>query len=203
MITNIQPMLEAAARLHASHHRGPRLTADERRDEIVDAAIIEFAAGGLAATSTEAIARRAGVSQPYVFRLFGTKHELFMAAIGRMYEKISRAFDEAARHPAPDAPDGYSSTLKAMGMAYADLVADRNLLRLQLHGFAACDDPEIRAFVREGFAALTQQVARLSGVPAIELRTFFAEGMLMNVAAAMGFTEGDLAWPNICKGGLA
>lgn len=196
-------MLETTARLHALHHRGPRHTADERRDEIVDAAIIEFAGGGLSATSTEDIARRAGVSQPYVFRLFGTKHELFMAVIGRMYEKISIAFDEAARHPAPDAPAGVNPTLMAMGHAYGDLVADRNLLRLQLHGFAACDDPEIRAFVREGFAALTQQVARLSGVPAVELRTFFAEGMLMNVAAAMGFTEGDLAWPNICKGGLA
>jgi AcrR family transcriptional regulator len=196
-------MLDVVSRLHAAHQRGPRLTADERRDEIVDAAIIEFAAGGLAATSTEAIARRAGVSQPYVFRLFGTKHELFIAAIGRMYERISAAFEEAARHPGPDAPEGYNPTLMAMGKAYGDLVADRNLLRLQLHGFAACDDPAIRAFVRQGFAALTQQVARLSGVPAIELRTFFAEGMLMNVAAAMGMTEGDLAWPKICEGGLA
>jgi AcrR family transcriptional regulator len=196
-------MLKVVGHLHAAHHRGPRLTADARRDEIVDAAIIEFAAGGLAATSTEAIARRAGVSQPYVFRLFGTKHELFMAAIGRMYERISAAFEEAARHPDPDGPEGYNPALKAMGKAYGDLVADQDLLRLQLHGFAACDDPEIRAFVRQGFAALTQQVARLSGVPAIELRTFFAEGMLMNVAAAMGLTEHDLAWPKICEGGLA
>lgn len=196
-------MLNAASRIHAAHHRGPRLTADERRDEIIDAAMIEFAAGGLAATSTEDIARRVGVSQPYVFRLFGTKHGLFLAAIGRMYEKISAAFEEAARHPVTDLPDGYNPTLLAMGHAYGDLVTDRNLLRLQLHGFAACDDPEIRAFVRKGFAALTQQVARLSGVPALELRTFFAEGMLMNVAAAIGLDEADLAWPKICEGGLA
>ena len=196
-------MLDVVTRLHGAHHRGPRHTADERRDEIVDAAIIEFAAGGLAATSTEAIARRAGVSQPYVFRLFGTKHELFIAAIGRMYEEISAAFEEAARHPVLDVPDGYNPKLAAMGHAYGDLVADQNLLRLQLHGFAACDDPAIRAFVRQGFAALTQQVARLSGVPVLELRAFFAEGMLMNVAAAMGLSAGDVAWPNICEGGLA
>ncbi len=196
-------MLNAAARIHAAHHHGPRHTADERRDEIVEAAIIEFAAAGFAATSTEAIARRVGVSQPYLFRLFGTKHDLFLAAIGRMYEKISATFDQAARHPLQGLPEGANPILAAMGHAYGDLVADRNLLRLQLHGFAACDDPEIRAFVRDGFAALTQQVARLSGVPALELRAFFAEGMLMNVAAAMGMTESDLAWPKICEGGLA
>ena len=196
-------MLHAATRLHAAHERGARLTADARRDEIIDAAIIEFAVGGLAATSTEAIAQRAGVSQPYVFRLFGTKHDLFVAAIGRMYEQIAAAFEEAARHPVTDAPDGYNPVLLAMGHAYGDLVADQDLLRLQLHGFAACDDPAIRATMRAGFAALAQQVARLSGVPALELRAFFAEGMLMNVAAAMGLTEGELAWPKICAGGPA
>jgi len=188
--------------VHGRHH-GPRLTADERRDEIVEAAIVEFAAGGLAATSTEAIARRAGVSQPYVFRLFGTKEALFLAAIGRMYAKVSDTFEEAAKHPWIGLPEGVNPTLAAMGRAYGDLVADRNLLRLQLHGFAACDDPDIRTFVRDGFAALVQQVARLSGVPTTELRGFFAEGMLMNVASAMGLTDADVAWPKICEGGPA
>ncbi len=195
-------MLNLRAHHQAIHRTGPRLSADERRDEIVTAAIAEFATAGYAGTSTEDIARRAGVSQPYIFRLFGTKQELFLATIERMYERISTTFEDAARHPVAD-ENGYNPILKAMGMAYGDLVSDTNLLRLQLQAFAACADPVIAAAVREGFAALTNLVARLSGVPTVELRTFFAEGMLMNVAAAMGLTDAHVAWHAICEGGLA
>jgi len=191
------------------HHRelaavhGRRLTADERRSEIIDAAVVAFGAGGLAGTSTEDIARLAGVSQPYLFRLFGTKRELFLAAVDRMFERIDLAFEEAGRHPATDAPAGQNASFVSLGRAYGELLADRALLRLQLHAFAACDDPVVRVFVRQRFADLVERVAGLTSVSPMELRTFFAEGMLLNVAAAMDLTEADVAWQRICEGGSA
>lgn len=193
---------DALQRTLARHHP-QRLTADERRAEIIDAAVVAFADGGLAGTSTEEIARLAGVSQPYVFRLFGTKQELFLAAVGRAFGRIDQAFEEAARHPRADGPAGFDPVLASLGRTYGELLSDRSLLRLQLHAFAACDDPVVRVVVRQHFADLVALVARLSGVSPAELRTFFAEGMLLNAAAAMDLTEADVAWQRICDGGKA
>jgi AcrR family transcriptional regulator len=163
-----------------------RLTADERRDEVVAAATIEFAAGGFAGTSTESIARRAGVSQPYLFQLFGTKRELFLAAIHDCFERTGRRFEEAgcaARAAGLDT----RGILEQMGHAYVEmLLADRNLLRLQLHGYAACADPDVRTVVRREYLGLWQTVARLSGADPYQLHEWFAQGMLINVIASIG-----------------
>src|SRR3989442_15427518 len=56
-----------------------RKSAEERREQILEAALAEFAARGLVGGSTEAIVKTGGISQPYVFRLFGTKKDLFIA----------------------------------------------------------------------------------------------------------------------------
>jgi AcrR family transcriptional regulator len=178
-----------------------RLTANERRAEIVEAAVVAFADGGLAGTSTEEIARLAGVGQPYLFRLFGTKRDLFLAAVGRAFDRIAATFEEAARAPAVDTPYDMNPVLLSIGRAYGDLLADRSLLRLQLHAFAACGDAEVRVFVRRRFSDLVSQVADRSGTSPDQLRSFFAEGMLLNVAAAMDLTEADVAWQRICEGG--
>lgn len=177
------------------------MRADERRAEVIEAAVRAFASGGYAGTSTEEIARLAGVSQPYLFRLFGTKQDLFIAAVGRAFERIRLGFEEGARHPVPDLPDGYDPVLAGIGRAYGDLLADTSVLRIQLHAFAACDDPTIRSFVRREFGALVHRVSELSGVPAAQLRGFFADGMLLNVAAAMELTEAEVAWDRICEEG--
>ncbi len=109
-------------------------------------------------------------------------------------------FREAARHPAPDPPPGVNPVLMAMGHGYQALLADQSLLRMQLHAFAASDDPEIRAFVRTRFSGLVATVSELADVPADALRTFFAEGMLLNIAAALDLTEADVAWQRMCEG---
>jgi AcrR family transcriptional regulator len=193
---------------------GPhRLTADERRATIVEAAVTAFAEGGLAGTSTEEIARIAGVSQPYLFRLFGTKRELFLAAVGRCFDRIGDAFEIAAAREASlgrdDFPLGlpadamhYPPVLQSMGHAYKQLIRDRKLLQLQLHAFAACGDPEVRDYVRARFAGLVTRTAELSGTNGDALRGFFAEGMLLNVAVATGMTTDDPAWTLLCQGGL-
>jgi AcrR family transcriptional regulator len=163
-----------------------RLRADERRDEVILAAIVEFAAGGLAGTSTATIARRAGVSQPYLFQLFGTKKELFLAAVRGCFERTRVRFEESGRAARTAGLDS-KSTLEQMGHAYARLLlADPYVLRLQLHSYAACDDPEVRAVVRDEFLGLWRAVADVSGVEAAGLHEWFAEGMLINVIASIG-----------------
>src|SRR6476661_964909 len=97
-----------------------RKTAEARRDDILDAALIEFAERGLHGASTEEIARRAGISQPYVFRLFGTKKELFKAAVARCLRQTLELFQRAA-----EGKRGREA-LDAMGQAYmAEFLSDR------------------------------------------------------------------------------
>src|SRR3954449_5217323 len=110
----------------ASPTRGPRMTADERRDAIVSAATEEFATGGLVGASTEAIARRVGVSQPYVFQLFGTKKDLFLATVRSCFARIVGTFEEAAARWTPESTE-CDTRLGAMGLAYKKLLADRTL----------------------------------------------------------------------------
>jgi AcrR family transcriptional regulator len=161
-----------------------RLTADERRDAIVVAAMHAFAEGGYAGTSTESIARAVGVSQPYLFQLYGTKRELFLAAVRHGFRRVELVFHEATKDtPPPDRPD--CTKLELMGHAYKRLLSDRDLLRVQLQAYAACGDEDVRQVVREEFAALYQLVKRESGASDEAIHQFFAEGMLLNVAAAL------------------
>jgi AcrR family transcriptional regulator len=172
-----------------------RMSADERRDAIVAAATEEFAKGGLVGASTDAIARKAGVSQPYIFQLFGTKKELFMAVIRSGFARTRLAFEEAARTYVPGEVVGCDSVLDAIGASYMRLLGDRTLLLVQLQGYAACADPEVRAAVREEFATLHRRVQELSGASTEEMLLFFAHGMLLNVAAAVDFESSpDKHW---------
>ncbi len=162
-----------------------RLTADERREEVVAAAGIEFAEGGFAGTSTESIARRAGVSQPYLFQLFGTKKDLFLAAVHDCFARTGRRFEDAGQDARASGLD-IKGILEVMGHAYVELLlADRNLLRLQLHSYAACSDPDVQAVVRREYLALWQTVARVSGANPEGLHGWFANGMLINVIASI------------------
>ena len=156
-----------------------RRSAGERRVEIVEIAISHFAQHGYNGTSTDQVAREAGISQPYLFRLFGTKRGLFLACHEVMHGRIAETFAEAARDVAPE------ERMPAMGRAYTDLLADRTTLLFQMQSYAACADPEIQARVRERYADLVRQVADATGAEPAELWGFFANGMLLNVIAAL------------------
>jgi AcrR family transcriptional regulator len=156
-----------------------RRSAEERRREIVEIAISHFALNGYNGTSTDQVAREAGISQPYLFRLFGTKRELFLACNAAMHDRIAESFTEAAR----DLPQ--EERMKAMGDSYTALLADRNALLFQMQSYAACADPEIQKHVREGFATLVRQVQDATGASPAELWSFFSHGMLLNVIAAV------------------
>jgi len=160
-----------------------RHTADERRNEVIAAALHAFAEGGYAGTSTESIARAVGVSQPYLFQLFGTKRELFLAVVRQCFRRTGLVFHEAARRGPTDDPS--CTVLDLMGKAYIRLLSDTDLLRIQLQAYAACGDDDVRQVVREEFAQLYASVKRDSGASDEEIHHFFAEGMLLNVAAAL------------------
>jgi AcrR family transcriptional regulator len=173
---------------------GVRMSAEERREAVLEAAIPEFAIRGLAGTSTEDVARRAGISQPYLFRLFPTKKALFLSLVERCYQRISDAFTAAAGDKSGE------EALSAMGDAYHQLLDDRTLLLVQMQAYAACDDPDIRATTRAGFKRLWTQVERASGLPFDQIVSFFAMGMLMNVAAAMDLSAVDERWTSWVSG---
>jgi AcrR family transcriptional regulator len=166
-----------------------RKSAEVRREEIIEAAMAEFALHGLHGTSTEAIAERAGISQPYLFRLFGTKKELFLAAVERGFRRTHETFQEAAALAGAG-----DDVFTAMGKAYVELLADRTMLMGQMQAYAACDDPDVQEVVRREFAALYRFVEGVSGGDAERVRDFFATGMLINVAAAMELNLLDEPW---------
>lgn len=165
-----------------------RMDPDVRRDQVLAAALVEFAEGGLAGTSTEAIAVRAGISQPYLFKMFGTKRDLFIAASKRCFDNVAQTFVEASNGLVGEA------ALEAMGAAYMGLIADRANLMGQLQMYAACHDPQVRDCARAGFRELFEFVERVSGAPAEELAKFFAMGMLCNLSAALSLTEIEEPW---------
>ena len=166
-----------------------RQSAEERRESILDAALIEFAAKGLHGTSTEDIAKRAGISQPYVFRLFGTKKKLFAEACARCMREVRAAMADAA------AGESGEDALDAMGAAYIRFLEDDpHRLMLQMHMYAASDEPEIRQVARDGYGELVRFVEQVSGEPGERISRFFAQGMLINVIAAMQVRNAGIDW---------
>src|SRR3954451_17320450 len=161
-----------------------RKSAEERRDEITEIALRHFAEGGYHGTSTEAIAREAGISQPYLFRLFRTKKELFLACTDACYARVGQVFADAVAED-PEHP------FDAMGEAYETrLLPDRHALLFQMQGYAI-SEPEIRAHVRQGFQGLVDRVAALAGVTRAETWDFFSYGMLLNIITAIDFPRED------------
>ena len=164
-----------------------RVPASERRDALIEAAMHEFAKSGLHGTPVDRIARRVGVAQPYVFSLFGSKRDLFLAAVERSFERTEELFTQAAAEFDPELALPDKDVLNAMGNAYAQqLATNRDYLMLQHQAYAACDDELVRERVRARYAHVVAHVERLSGADSERIDEFFRYGMWMNVAAAMG-----------------
>ena len=170
-------------RTETTRTRGDRQTADERREAVIEAAIAEFSIYGLHGASTEAIARRAGISQPYIFRLFGTKNELFLRSVDRVYERVMATFrQEVAR--------GTEDLLDRMGAAFVILLmSHREELQMLLQAFAASADLEVQTESRRRFAELYEYVSQTTGAPNEAVRDFMAHGMLLIVGAALDLGE--------------
>lgn len=189
------------------------MSAEDRREQVIKAAIAEFAVHGLDGTSTEAIAERAGISQPYIFRLWPNKKDLFLAAVGVCFDKTEVVLKKAAESLSEDelarrvCPAGHSAEhaehkhfldarvaprLHAMGHAYLHLMTKPEMLLMQMQAYAACWDEDVRKLVRDRWQRLRQLVIDLTGAQGTDLSMFFARGMLINVAACMHLsTAGD------------
>lgn len=165
------------------------MPAEERRALVLEAATRAFAAGGYAGTSTDAVAKEAGVSQPYVVRMFGTKLELFLAVFGRACDRIEAAFrrvlDAGPFDPASE------DDKHRMGDAYTELLADSDFLHVMMHGFSASGVPEIGVQARAGMGRIFATLLE-TGWGEEKVRDFIAHGMLLNVLLSMNaFTEAD------------
>jgi AcrR family transcriptional regulator len=166
-----------------------RQTAEERREAVFAAAATEFARAGFHGASTDAIAKAAGISQPYLFRLFGTKKELYLATSERKMEEVYQVFERASRGKTGE------EALLAMGEAYGELIADRERLQLMMQCMAAAGgDPEIREGVRHVWRDLVELVERVAPGDPERTAAFFAKGMLLNVLSAMGVFENPTPW---------
>jgi AcrR family transcriptional regulator len=169
-----------------------RVPAAERRDALIEAAVHHFAHGGLQGTKVSAIAADVGVAQPYVFSLFPTKRDLFLAAVDRCFEKVAALFEQAAEEYEKNGPqEPEEDKLKAIGHSYMSAIGDNpDQLLLQLQSYAACgDDAGIQIAVRRNYARLVDLCRRLTGADDERLDQFFQMGMWCNVAAALGIED--------------
>jgi AcrR family transcriptional regulator len=165
-----------------------RMSGTERRSQVLRIAAAEFANRGLHGASVEAIAREADITQAYVFRMFGTKKALFLELIGAAFDDFSDGMANAASGA------GGLDALALMGARYYESLADRTTLLLQLQGFAACGDAEVRDLVRARLARMWDTVAGTTGLDPVTVKSFLAFGMLLNNVAALDVDELDEPW---------
>jgi AcrR family transcriptional regulator len=169
-------------------------TAEDRREAVIQAGMKVVAEHGISGTPTAEVAKAAGISHAYLFRLFATKNELAVAIVERANQRVYDAFAGAAAAAGGDGEE----KLHAMGIAYGRLLADRELLLVQLHSHAAAaDNPAIRDAARDGFERLVGLVERETGADTAMVGRFFATGMLMNVMAALDAQSAGSHWADV------
>ncbi|WP_079143700.1 TetR/AcrR family transcriptional regulator [Streptomyces luteocolor] len=172
-----------------------RMSAEERRESVIRAAMVEFARAGYNGTSTESIAKRVGVSQPYLFRLFPGKQAIFLAAAERCCQEVTEVFKAAA-----DGLEGVEA-VHSMGRAYQALIADepeKLLMQMQMYVAAAAaeatGDHELGAALRAAWMEMYDTVLLALGAEVDETTQFLAYGMLVNVLVSMGFQPDHRVW---------
>lgn len=175
-------------------------TADERRGAVVSSAIATFARGGFHTVTIAEVAKHAGISPAYVSKLFSSKTQLFVAALEECYRRIVEALERGAEASEDGSPD---SVLDSMGAAYSALIADRDLLTIQVHAQAAMSaDPAIARAVREGIAEVTEFVAARSRADGPAVQRFIAFGQLCHLLTAMDAFGSDAAWAEMLTAGI-
>lgn len=167
-----------------------RMSGPARRELVLEAAARAFAVGGYAGTSTAAIAKEAGVSQPYVVRMFGTKAKLFAEVLARAVQRVIDAFDVELTAAADAGIEPANPAFwTQLGCAYIPLLADRAQLLVFLHGFAAGADPEIGAQARAAMAEIYTLICERGGCEPGQARDFIARGMFIHILLAIDAPE--------------
>lgn len=175
-------------------------TAQQRRESVLHTAIGTFAARGYFGTTTTEVAKRAGISQAYVYRLFPNKQSLFVAVVEHCFVRVRGCLERAVAE-APGA--GTDVVLQAMGDAYAELITDKDLVLIQLHAQAAAvSEPAVREAVRQGYARVVEYVRGASGGSDQEIQQFFAVGMLCHLIVALDAETVDARWAATLTAGI-
>lgn len=164
-----------------------RMTAAQREQQLLRAAVTAFANGGYTGTTTDQVARIAGVSQPYVLRLFGTKQALFLAVHRHAAARAKDAFRTAAAALPADAD--LCTRFTAMGQAYLELSREPELLLVLQHGFMAAADPALGPDMRRAMTDMYRLVIDLTGADTEQTRSFIARGVLLNTMVALRMSE--------------
>ena len=177
----------------------PRSTADTQRARVLTSALRAFARSGYHATPVSEVAAGAGISTAYVFRLFPGKLALFVAAVDHCFERVVEALADGAER----VPDGSAEErLEAMGDAYAELIADRDLLMLQVHAQSAGDIPEVRDALRRGLARVVAAVADRSLAEPAAVQRFVAYGQLCHLIVTAELDGLDASWARTLTAGM-
>lgn len=158
------------------------MKAEDRRELVLTAAMEVFGDNGYIGTTTDMVAKAAGVSQPYIVRLFGTKERLFLDVLQRALDRLFEVFEAAL----PGDPDERS---RRLGLAYVELLNDRGLQLSLMHAFVSGNDPVIGHAAREGFISVYKFLRERGGFTGPETETFLAHGMMINTMVGLRMTE--------------
>jgi AcrR family transcriptional regulator len=183
-----------------SERRRQLSTAEERRDTVLRTAIGAFASKGYYGTTTSEVARAAGISQAYVYRLFPSKESLFVAVVEHCFVRVRESLEVGAAGAKGGSPE---AVLSAMGDAYARLISDNDLLLVQMHAQAAAvSEAAVRDAVRAGYARLVEYVRGASGGEDRQIQEFFATGMLCHLLVSMDADKVDAPWTRTLTAGI-
>jgi AcrR family transcriptional regulator len=174
-------------------------TSDARRETVVGSAIAVFSKGGYLGMPIAAVAKHAGISTAYVFKLFPGKEELFVAALDRCFELVHSALAKGAEASLDQTPEGL---LFAMGGAYASLISTRDLLMLQVHAQSATEVPEIAAAFRKGLQRIVKFVKSRSAASDEAVQRFIAYGQLCHLITTLSIADDAAAWARLLTKGM-
>jgi AcrR family transcriptional regulator len=174
-------------------------TSEARRETVVASALVVFAQTGYLGTPVTAVAAHAKISPAYVFKLYPSKESLFVAALTRCFELVREALEEGAQRSTENTPD---AILWTMGEAYAELIADRDLLLLQVHAQSAASVPEIALALREGLGSVTTFAQSRSGASDEAVQRFIAYGQLCHLIVTSGIEDTAEHWATVLTHGM-
>ncbi|WP_448006445.1 TetR/AcrR family transcriptional regulator [Agromyces bauzanensis] len=174
-------------------------TAEERLPRVIEAAIAAFARTGYRGTTVADVASEAGISSAYVFKLFPSKEQLFVGALDSCFDRVLEALGHGAESTSDQTPDG---VLDAMGGAYAELIADRTLLMLQVHAQSAAEVPEIGAALRRGYARVVEFASTRSGATDAAVQRFIAFGQLCHLVVTLDLDDVTESWARTLAHGI-
>ena len=175
-------------------------TADLRRETMIASAVKVFAKTGYYGTTVADVAKDAGISPAYIFRLFPSKEELFVAAVDRCYARIVDAVLAIAG--VSETRDS-SFVLSEIGLMYTGLIGDSALLMLQVQAQSVSNIPAVREAVHRGLKAVVEAIFERSGAAPAEVQLVMAYGLLCHLIVTAGLDQIDAGWAHALTDGMA